>query len=151
VLHLKYRPSQDVAELMGAWLADLYRSLSWQANLVVPVPLSGRRMRHRGYNQASLVASALARNIGIAHHEDALHRTRDTRSQVGLDPGDRTRNVHQAFEGCRELVGGNTVLVVDDLWTTGATLISCAEALMSAGATSVLGLTVARARADRGR
>ena len=146
LLHMKYRPNRELAELMGTWLVDLYRGLRWQATLVVLVPLADKRRRHRGYNQSALVASALATTIGVPHDEEALHRIRETRSQVGLDPADRSFNVRGAFEARGESVRGKTVLVVDDLWTTGATLISCAEALLTAGANQVLGLTVARAR-----
>jgi predicted amidophosphoribosyltransferase len=65
---------------------------------------------------------------------------------VGLDPENRSTNVRGAFEACAEIVRGRTVLVVDDLWTTGATLKSCAEALLAKEADQVFGLTVARAR-----
>jgi ComF family protein len=131
---------------MGTWLADLYRDLMWQATLVVPVPLANDRRRHRGYNQCALVASALAGAIGVPHDEEALLRTRETRSQVGLDPEDRSSNVRGAFEARAQIVRGRTVLIVDDLWTTGATLMSCAEALLAKEVDQVFGLTVARAR-----
>jgi len=112
---------------------------------VVPVPLSKERRRRRGYNQMDLVAKALAGLLGLPCKTDALSRVRDTRSQVGLDAVARHRNVQDAFLARREAVQGSVILLVDDLFTTGATLAACAAALREAGSGEVYALTVGRA------
>ncbi|OGO12805.1 MAG: hypothetical protein A2Z66_13340 [Chloroflexi bacterium RBG_13_66_10] len=145
ILHLKYRPNQRLAARMAGWLAEVCRRDNWQPALVIPVPLSPRRLRRRGYNQMDLVAAALAALLGIPLGSDALSRVRETRSQVGLDPVGRRLNVEGAFQASRDAVQGKEVLLVDDLFTTGATLAACASALREAGSGDVYGLTIGRA------
>jgi ComF family protein len=134
---------------MAAWLAEVARRENWKPTLVVPVPLSARRLRRRGYNQMDLVAGALARLLDVPMGSGALSRIRETRSQVGLDPAGRRRNVEGAFEARRDDVEGSVVLLVDDLFTTGATLAACAAALHEAGSGEVYGLTIGRASSGR--
>jgi ComF family protein len=102
-------------------------------------------MRERGYNQAGLMAQALARLMGWRYLPQALRRTRHTRSQVGLTAAQRRENVRAAFESSAALVRGRILLLFDDVATTGATLHSAAEALLAGGASRVYALTVARA------
>ncbi len=109
------------------------------------MPLAKQRERRRGYNQASLIASALAEVLGLPLENNGLSRVRETRSQVGLDPVSRLRNVQNAFKARPGSVEGHAVLLVDDLFTTGATLSACAAALTDAGAREVFGVTVGRA------
>lgn len=149
ILHLKYRPNPRLAARMAAWLAEVARRENWKPTLVVPVPLSARRLRRRGYNQMDLVAGALARLLDVPMGSGALSRIRETRSQVGLDPAGRRRNVEGAFEARRDDVEGSVVLLVDDLFTTGATLAACAAALHEAGSGEVYGLTIGRASSGR--
>ncbi len=146
ILQLKYRPNRRLAGVMGGWLAELYRQEAWQATLVLPVPLARGRQRQRGYNQASLVASALAELLALPMEEGGLRRVRETPSQVGLDPAGRLHNVEGAFEADPAVVHNQSLLLVDDLYTTGATLAACAQAALQAGARRVYALTVARAR-----
>ncbi len=114
-------------------------------SLVVPVPLGRRRLRSRGYNQAGMISEALAQLLGIEFREDAIRRTRETSSQVGLDHRARYLNVEHAFSATVDYVKDQRILLVDDLVTTGSTLSACAIALLDAGASKVVGLTVARA------
>jgi ComF family protein len=129
---------------MAEWLAELYRSVRWETALIVPVPLATGRLKSRGYNQVHLITNALGNALRVPQSENALTRVRDTPSQVGLEPFERRRNVVGAFRASSDHVSGKKVLVVDDLFTTGATLAACAAALKQAGAASVLGLTVGR-------
>jgi ComF family protein len=145
LVRLKYTPSVELGAVMGGWLAELMRRHAWGADLIVPVPLSSARRRWRGYNQVTLIARSQAARLGNEVAADALTRIVDTRSQVGLDGFARQRNVQGAFLAHPNLVQGHTVCVVDDLLTTGATLAACAEALLDAGASDVMGVTVARA------
>lgn len=145
VLHLKYRPNRRLARRMAEWLAEICRREAWPLELVLPVPLSRRRQRFRGYNQAGLVASALAELLQVPFSADGVWRVRETRSQVGLDLALRARNVRGAFQADPGVIQGRAVLLVDDLFTTGATLAACAESLWAAGARQVFAVTVGRA------
>lgn len=145
LLRLKYHPNLALASQMGAWLADVYRRTPWQATLIVPVPLGRERLKQRGYNQSALIASDLAERLSLPVSFDGLRRTRETRSQVGLDPETRLVNVSEAFHASPAVVQGHAVLLIDDLFTTGATLSACARALHDAGVAQVMGLTVGRA------
>jgi ComF family protein len=146
LLQLKYRPNRRLADVMSAWLAEIACGASWSVDLVASVPLSARRERVRGYNQVDLVARRLSRRLGVEFAEDALVRVRETRSQVGLDSVARAANVEGAFRARPEKVDDRSVLIVDDLFTTGATMVACHTALLQAGARQTFALAVARAR-----
>ncbi|MBW3630663.1 MAG: ComF family protein, partial [Gemmatimonadetes bacterium] len=113
---------------------------------------SGVRLRARGYNQAELLSSLVAELNGWVDGTKMLERTRATDSQTALHPTERRANVAGAFRVCvgreRELRREH-VLLVDDVWTTGATALACAAALTSAGARAVSVLTFARALPER--
>jgi ComF family protein len=114
-------------------------------DVVVPVPLHPRRLRERGFNQSAVLARHLGRRLGRPIALQALVRARDTPSQVGLGTEARARNVAEAF-AVRDPthVAGRTVLVIDDVWTSGATARAVGSALRAAGATAVDVLTIAR-------
>ncbi len=141
---LKYGDRPDLARPLGHLLRRAAREARLRANLVVPVPLHPARLAERGYNQAALLASAVARELGAPLAARALERTRDTPQQARLDRARRLENVAGAFVGRARLHGQNVVLV-DDVATTGATLDACGAALRAAGALSVTALCVARA------
>jgi ComF family protein len=146
LVHMKYRPNRKLSALMAGWLVELYLRQAWDVTLVTPVPLGEDRLRQRGFNQAALVSMNFASTLGLQHSARALHRVRETKSQVGLDGVARFQNVRGAFQAIPELVHEQKVLVVDDLYTTGATMSACAEALLEAGASRVYGLTIGRAQ-----
>jgi ComF family protein len=101
-------------------------------------------LRQRGYNQAALLARALARATRTPVSEETLARVRNTKSQMRLNAEARRHNVSNAFHCQDERVSGRRVLVIDDVCTTGATLEACADALYAAGAAGVQALTLAR-------
>ena len=142
---LKYYQDQPLAQALGEALQDYWRLLRWPRALVVPVPLSRERLAHRGYNQAELLADVLAGSAGLPVAPGALRRRRDTPSQVGLSANERWNNMIGAFEARPSLVRGQPILLIDDVFTTGATLQACAQALLLEGAGQVYGLTAARA------
>jgi ComF family protein len=114
-------------------------------SLVVPVPLHARRLRCRGFNQSAVLARHLGRSLGRPVALTLVVRTRDTPSQIALNPLTRATNVEDAFAVRRPaLVRDRTVLLVDDVWTSGATARAVAAALRAAGAEAVDILTVAR-------
>ncbi len=146
---LKYRGDMGLAEALVPQLAAFAIGLMWDVDLVVPVPLGRIRQRERGYNQAGLISWPLSLALDVRHAPDVLMRTRETPSQVGMSRQERLENVRAAFAASGGLVDGRSVLLVDDVATTGATLSSCAEALLAVGARDVHALTVARAHHDR--
>lgn len=145
VVHqFKYGGMRVLAAPLAALMLAAHLDLLAQADAIVPVPLHANRVRRRGYNQAVLLAHALGEGAHLPVALDALERTRDTRSQVGLTRAERHANVGDAFVA-RDWAPGSCVLLVDDVCTTGATLCACAAALRRAGATRILALTFARA------
>ncbi|MFZ5625668.1 MAG: ComF family protein [Gemmatimonadota bacterium] len=141
VHQLKYEGWWRVVEAMALAMRGL-EPLTGDVFLV-PVPLGARRARRRGYNQSERLATALACLAGV-RVVPALARTRETPTQTRLAPDERRANVAGAF-AARGLPGGTPVLV-DDVFTTGATLVAAAEALMARGARQVDAVTFARAR-----
>lgn len=143
---LKYRHQTGLAQALVA--AAPSPGVLWAVDVVAPVPLHPGRLRRRGYNQSAWLARAVARRAGLAT-EDLLARTRATTTQVGLNREARARNVKGAFRAERpERVAGRTVLLVDDVITTGATAAACARALKAAGAERVHVWAVARQGLD---
>ncbi len=145
VLSLKRTP------YVGARLADLLCAVHSRPPLagttrIIPVPLHPARERERGFNQAALLARALARTTGLPLDEWSLGRTTHTvQHRAGMDARARRETVAAAFQVVRpRLVAGERVLLVDDVFTTGATVSACAHALKAAGAVEVCVLTVAR-------
>ena len=112
--------------------------------ILVPVPLARKRMRQRGYNQSERLAGAVAESIGARVAVSALQRARETPTQTALTPEARLANVAGAFRAAG--VRGRNVVLVDDVFTTGATLAAAAEALVAGGARRIEAVTFARAR-----
>jgi ComF family protein len=114
--------------------------------MIVPVPLHTSRLRERGYNQSQLLGEHVAALTGIGCIPAALQRIRATQSQVTMTAQERLTNVRDAFTANPSSAAGRTILLIDDVYTTGATLSACAEALLLVGALAVYGLTVTAAR-----
>lgn len=142
----KYSYMRGLSEALGALLVDYYRANSLSADVIVPVPLHRRRVRERGYNQSALLAAVLGREVGPPVLTDALRRDRYTISQTRLGWKERRENVADAFSCVDQAVAGRSVLLIDDVCTTGSTLEACSIALRSGGAREVRALTLARAQ-----
>ena len=145
VLALKREPY--VATRLARLLYEAQRRAPLRdATLLIPVPLHPEREHERGFNQAVLLGRALAKLSGLRFDEWSLVRTTHTeRHRAGMDARSRRESVEEAFEVERpRLVKDESVLLVDDVFTTGATVASCAKALKRAGAREVFVLTVAR-------
>jgi ComF family protein len=142
---LKYEGLRAVAAPLAELLAQCWLAEGSPADVIVPVPLHPRRVRQRGYNQSALLAQALGLRLGVPVRCQVLARQRDTRSQVGLSAWERRDNVWGAFVCGDNGLSGMRILLVDDVFTTGATLEACAHALRAAGAARVHALTLTRA------
>jgi ComF family protein len=142
IIHaLKYEGRRSLARPLGALMRRRGADLLEGAACAIPVPLHPSRRRHRGFNQAA----DLARHVGIPV-VPALRRVRATPTQTGLPAAQRHRNVRDAFAVTRAAapLAGRTVVLIDDVSTTGATLEACARALKHAGVGEVRALTAAR-------
>jgi ComF family protein len=143
VHHLKYDGWWRLADAMASVMVDL-PSLTRNA-VLVPVPLSASRQRTRGYNQSAKLAAFLGKRRGLPVRSHLLERTRDTRTQTLLTPEEREANLRGAFAAKGPIGETVRVVLVDDVFTTGATLAGAAAALLGAGAVAVSAVTFARA------
>jgi ComF family protein len=154
VRRFKYRGSLAAgAELAGLIARRTPAEYLAGAELLLPVPLHPWRLLRRGFNQACVLFRPLARRHGRELAAGLLRRRRHTRPQVGLDAAARRENVAGAFDlarGTAARVRGRQVLLVDDVFTTGATAAECARVLKEAGAAWVGVFTLVRARGHPG-
>jgi len=140
----KYNNLKLLSKPLARLMADYLNADPMPADVLVPVPIHPRRMRQRGYNQAELLATELSKILEIPVWRKALVRISNTPSQISLKAEQRRRNVSNAFK-CRDQgIEGRSVLLIDDVCTTGATLNACAVALYKTKAASVRGLTLTR-------
>lgn len=142
----KYEERADLARPLGHLLRRAVIDAGVQAHVVVPVPLHPRRLAERGYNQSALLARAVASHLELPFAPRALKRRRQTAQQARLGRAERLANMAEAFDvRDKRVVEARTILLVDDVLTTGATLLACREALVRAGAADVQSVCLARA------
>jgi ComF family protein len=142
---LKYQRDIGIAEILAFYLVELYNTLNCDVDFIIPVPLSKKRFQERGYNQSSLIAKPFSLAIGRPMKTQALFRKKETKSQVGLSREERSENVAGAFFAEKSQVIGKSIILIDDVTTTGSTLEACAKELIKEGAKTIVGLTIARA------
>ena len=142
VLQLKFHGRTAGAPALAALLYLRLNTLPLSEYLLIPVPLHPSRERERGYNQSTLLARELARLSGAEMAQKALRRVRNTQAQSKLDGPGRQRNMRDAFSGSPVCLG-RTIILIDDVCTTGATMRAAATAARAAGATSVYGAVLA--------
>jgi ComF family protein len=142
---LKYEDKFGIARPLGNLMAQ--HMPPWQAEptMIIPVPLHPDRYHERGYNQSELLAKQIAKKYDLPLMSHALQRIRNTPPQMRLNAVERQTNVKNAFQGKEVVVAGQQILLIDDVYTTGATLSAAAQALLTAGAVSVMGYCLAQA------
>lgn len=145
---LKYNGNTRLAEPLGQLLARAYWHYALQLDAIIPVPLHDERQQQRGYNHALLLAEICAGQVNLPLYENMVVRYRATPAQVGLPAGERRQNVAGAFccspAFTTGALFGRRILIIDDVYTTGATLEACAAPLFAAGTKEVWGLVLAR-------
>ena len=145
---LKYDGNVRLAEPLGLLLAEKFGRSRMVTDAIIPVPLHQDRQQQRGYNHAQLLAEVCARQLHVPFHEHMLVKHRATLPQVGLSVQERYQNIAGAFR-CTPAYAtgalfGRSIVIVDDVATTAATLEACAAPLLAAGAKEVRGLVLAR-------
>jgi len=141
---LKYHNVPDLAKPLGQRLSQVISDKNWIIDTIIPVPLFADREHKRGYNQAYLLTQQVGKMTNITCQSNLLKRHRDTNQQVGLNASERRENVKDAFTATQS-VADMSILIIDDVVTTGSTLDACATALFNVGAKSVYAITVTHA------
>lgn len=140
----KYEHLPALAAPLGELMSAGWQEIHPPGEVIVPVPLHPKRLRERGYNQAALLARHLGERCALPVLEEALVRVRDTLPQTNLNAQQRKENVREAFHCCEPALAGKSVLLIDDVCTTGATLEACSLALRQANVRSAWALSLAR-------
>lgn len=147
IWELKYNNKREYADFLSLEMArrfgrDIIRD---KCEAIIPVPVHPSRKRKRGYNQAELIADGLSEYFDIPVDTDILFRIKKTTPQKELGPATRYENLKSAFAASADAAGYKRVLLIDDIYTTGATLNSCTHVLKNAGIQKVYGLTACMA------
>ncbi len=151
ILRFKHGDQTHVVHSFIPWLRRAGRDMLADADMLLPVPLHRGRLLRRRYNQSALIAAALARDTGLPWLPDALRRTKATAVQGKMNAHARHLNVKRAFAVSPQSVAqvaGRKIVLVDDVFTTGATVSECTKTLLAAGAAKVSVLTIARVVRD---
>lgn len=146
---MKYEGIPSLGLKLGERVGEVMREWNVSADYIIPIPLHKRKLRERGYNQAEFIARGVSEASGIQYRNDLVKRRKDTQSQTTLNIEERRENVAQAFEiraGKSPELKDKRIVVVDDVITTGATIVSCARELRAAGAASVIAVSAALAQ-----
>jgi Predicted amidophosphoribosyltransferases len=134
IIHaLKYQSMTEIGELLGYRMGLMLKNNSWiqEIDMIIPVPLSKKRMYERGYNQTSFITKAISETLHIAHDESAVIRKKNTESQTHKSRIERTNNLADAFEIIKpDMLQNKHILLVDDVLTTGATIESIGNKIL---------------------
>ena len=143
---MKYKNQPKIGEILGTLYGNILRKTAIMLTIdsIVPIPLHPKRLKERGYNQSNFFANGLSTSLQIPSYLTCVERIRHTPSQTNKNKEERKANLQSAFEVKQpELITGKHLLLVDDILTTGATLASCAKALLAQGAKQISIATIA--------
>ena len=145
IIHsLKYKKQFKIGIFLGKILASGIKSKNWQVDMIVPVPIHHLKKVERGFNQSDYIASGLSTVLNVPSYGNILKRVRHTDSQTKLNMNQRALNVADAFNVKKaKLIKDKNILLVDDVCTTGATLLECGAALRMNGARSIYASSIA--------
>ena len=146
IIHkMKYDGLFALAKPLARIMALKWPDWDHDPEMIVPIPLHKRRQRRRGFNQSTLLALHLGQQLNIAVDAQAMKRVKHTNPQIGLNPIERLENVRGAFLADSQRTRNKQILLVDDVYTTGATMSAAADALLASGAATVSAYCLARA------
>ena len=149
IINFKFHNKPYISRTLGKALADKFKELDWKIDVVLPVPLTNKRYKSRGYNQAELLANEFIKQTGLVLNTNVLQKTKDTEQQVKLGFQERQTNLKKTFKIINaDAIKDKNVLLIDDVFTTGATANACSLYLKDAGAKKVYVLCVASTRPD---
>lgn len=149
IYKFKYKHQEFLGEYFSEFLVRRFARLDWNIDYVLPVPLHTARLKSRGYNQSYVMAKPFCDKLGL-EILDNVTRIKDTPSQTNLGHKERAENVKDAFAiADKSVVKGKNILIIDDVYTTGATIEALTELMLDCGANAVYGLTLAHAIMDK--
>ncbi|MBI4778092.1 ComF family protein [Candidatus Desantisbacteria bacterium] len=143
----KYEGKTGLQETLGSLMVDRIRCLGWNEgiDIIVPVPLHKTKLKSRGYNQSDILAAFMSKKLGIPVSRNNLKRIKATTTQASLKRSQRIKNIHNAFSIKQpEKFSGKRILLIDDVFTTGATSNECSRILKQASSSGIFVLTLAR-------
>lgn len=144
--NLKYHSDLAMGNVFAPFLIHIILSCQWDFDFIIPMPISKQHYSSRGFNQSVIISRPIALALNKPMVNNAVERIKETKSQVNLDRDERFKNLQSAFLGNSAKLLNKKVLLVDDISTTGATMISCSQSLKDAGCSQVYCLTVARTK-----
>lgn len=150
IIDYKFHSCREYSKIFAEFMIKSIKGLEHLKNfdLMLPIPISKRRLNERGYNQSSLIAEPLAKDLGIIFNDTLIFRNRHTKKQSILNDFERATNIKGAFSLTGD-VSGKKIILFDDIYTTGYTLCEAAKLLIENGAEQVVGLTLAIAHIER--
>ncbi len=147
IYKFKYNNAKYMFDYLGLFLVDEYIKTNWDVDCILPVPLHEKRKKERGYNQSYLLSKKLEEALGIEIVTNNLIRNRETVTQTDLTKKQRKENLEKAFTVLnKKQLKNKRVLLIDDVFTTGATIEECTKTLLKAGVNSVYVLTLAHVK-----
>ena len=144
IYRFKYNSKKEYARIYGQLISDRLGSKirSWNADALLPVPIHKSRMKKRGYNQATLIAREVSKRLNIPVRDNILIRKTQTKAQKSLGAAERENNLKKAFIVRKNSVKLNTVIVIDDIYTTGSTIDAVSAVLKESGVSNVYFVTL---------
>jgi len=146
LLSFKYGGKLFIGEKIAEAMADRLRDENIKADIIIPVPMNRKKQKKRGYNQAEIISGFLSKKTEIPYSAKLLTRTEDTAAMSKLAPAERRMNMEGAFSvpfNAAKKLNGKSILLVDDIYTTGSTADACSKSLMESGACEVCVVTFA--------